>query len=70
MTGGTPEGGGFTSSTEIYSTTKLKWEYGVPLPSARLCRGISLLNNVFVIGMYENENTTDSTFIFMARIKL
>ena len=50
MVGGTPEGGGVTSSTEIFSTTKLKWEYGVPLPSARLCQGISLNNNVFVIG--------------------
>ena len=50
MAGGTPEGGGFTSSTEIYSTTKSKWEYGVSLPSARHCQGISLNNNVFLIG--------------------
>ena len=39
------------SSTEIYSPTQLKWNYGVQLPSDReLTRGISVNNNVFLLG--------------------
>ena len=44
--------GDFLSSTEIYSTAQMKWNYGIDLPSARrLMPGISLNNNVFVLGM-------------------
>jgi len=43
--------GPLISSTEIYSPTQLKWNYGVQLPSDReLTRGISVNNNVFLLG--------------------
>ena len=42
---------GYLSSTEIYSTAELKWNYGVELPSARsMFSGISLNNDVFLLG--------------------
>ena len=45
-------GNSYVLSTEVYSTSQMKWEYGVPLPSARLfySNGISVLNDVFLLG--------------------
>ena len=51
MAGGRDEDMVYISSTEIYSTVQLKWNYGVQLPSARgYFSGISLNNNVFLLG--------------------
>ena len=50
-------GGTYLSSTEIYSTVQLKWNYGVQLPSARAYfSGISLNNNVFLLGKQDQKS--------------
>ena len=42
----------FLSGTEIYSVSKMEWVYAGLLPTARTfsSNGISVLNNVFVLG--------------------
>jgi len=51
VVGGRGNDHAYISSTEIYSTVQLKWNYGVQLPSARgYFSGISLNNNVFLLG--------------------
>ena len=62
--------GGFVStslsSTEIYSTFKKEWNFGVPLPSARHfnSNGISVNNNVFLIGKKESKQKSQHAGLF------
>ena len=45
------DGKNYFSSTEIYSTAQLKWNYGVQFTAPRyIWNGISLNNDVFVLG--------------------
>ena len=50
MAGGRISGKSFTSTTEIYSTSTMEWIIGPILTARRNSVGISVRNNLFVLG--------------------
>ena len=71
MAGGRDKDKYYLSSTEIYSTVQLKWNYGVQLPSARgYFSGISLNNNVFLLGKQDQKSNNCDNIVLITFLLL